>query len=101
MADILRNRQHGFLADQRLAQDIGEEAGSRLVGLAGADADRRQADADAIEEAAAAVVGEQQLADRFLGAVARKRSKMIIVRDGEGERRPTTAIDEVKTRRGL
>ena len=48
--------KHRFLPAQRLAQDAGKEAGSGLVRLAGTHADRRQADADAVEEPAAAVV---------------------------------------------
>ena len=42
--------------DQRLAQDAGEEARGRQVGLARADADGRQPDADAVEEAAPRIV---------------------------------------------
>src|SRR5438132_11813883 len=52
----LRNRQHGFEARQRLADDPGEETGSRLVGLARPNHDTRQANADAVAEAAPGVV---------------------------------------------
>ena len=70
---VLGDRQHRLLAVQRLADDAGEEARRRLVGLAGPHADRRQPDADAVEEAAPGVVGKQQFADRLLRAVAGER----------------------------
>ena len=52
-------------AGQRLADDAGEEARRRLVGLARPHADGRQPDADAVEEAAPRIVGKDQLADSF------------------------------------
>ena len=88
-------------AGQRLADDVGEEARGRLVGLARPHADRRQADADAVEEAAPRIVGEQQLADRLLRAVAGQRRREELVADRSGKGAPKTAIDEVKTTRGL
>ena len=87
VAHGFRHRQHRFLAGERLADDAGEEARRRLVRLARAHADRRQADADAVEEAAPAVVGEQQLADRLLRAVARERRVQELVADRLGKRR--------------
>ena len=74
-------------ARERLAEDAGEEAGGRLVGLARPDADRRQANADAIEKALPGIVGKQQLADRLLRAVAGQRRREELVADGLGERR--------------
>ena len=56
-----------------------------LLGSAGADADRGQADADAVEEAAARVVVEQELAHRLLGAVAGQRRGEEFVADRLGE----------------
>ena len=53
MHHIIRDRQHGFLPGKRLATDIGEEAGCRLVRQPRPHADRRKADADAVEKAAA------------------------------------------------
>ncbi len=87
VADVLGHRQHRFLAGERLAQDVGEESGSRLVGKAGTDADGRQADADAVHEAAARIVGQQQLADRLLGAVAQERRMEEFVADRFRKRR--------------
>ena len=52
-----------------------------LLGLPGRTHDGRQPDADAVDEAAARVVGEQQLADRLLRAVGGQRREMEIVRD--------------------
>src|SRR5262249_43305813 len=83
----LRRWQDRLLAGQRLAQDVGEEAGSRLVGQTGTDADGRQADADAVDEAAAGIVGEQQLVDRLLGAVAQQWRVEELVADRLRERR--------------
>src|SRR5690606_34575568 len=65
VAHVVGDRQNRFLADQRFAQDVREEAGRSLVRLAWADADGRQADADAVEEAATRIVGEQEFADRL------------------------------------
>ena len=87
VADVLGYRQHRFLAGERLAQDVGEESGRRLVGQAGADADGRQPDADAVHETAARIVGQQQFADRLLGAVAEQRRVEELVADGVGKRR--------------
>src|SRR3984885_14493100 len=42
MTDVLADRQDCFLAGERLADDAGEEPGSRLVGQAGADAEPGQ-----------------------------------------------------------
>ena len=81
VAHALRDGQHRFLAGQRLAQDAGEEARGRLVRLAGPDADGRQADANAVEEAAARIVGEQKLADRLLRAVGGERRVEELVAD--------------------
>ena len=97
---VFRHRQHRLLADERLAHDVGEEAGRRLVGLAGPDADGRQADADAVEKAAARIVGQKQLADRLLRAVAGQRRREELVADQPGNGAPKTAIDDVNTMRG-
>src|SRR5262249_10924668 len=56
----LRNRQHGFETRERLADDPGEETRSRLVGRARPHHDARQADADAVAEAAPGVVGDER-----------------------------------------
>ena len=87
MAHAVGDRQHRLLAGQRLADDAGEKAGRRLVGFARPHADGRQANADAVEKAAARIVGEQQFADRLLGAVGGERRQMKIVRYRVGERR--------------
>ena len=68
-----------------------------LFGVARPHADGRQPDADAVEEALAGVVGEQQLADRLLRAVGRQRRVVELVVDRVGNGAPKTAIDEVKT----
>src|SRR5262245_31489962 len=83
----VRDRQDRFLAGERLADDAGEEARRRLVRLARAHADGRQTQADAVEDAAPAVVGEQQLADRLLRAVAGERRVQELVADRLGEGR--------------
>src|SRR5262245_46857629 len=75
----LRNRQHRFEARQRLADDPGEETRRRLVGLARPHHDARQADTDAVAEAAPGVVGEQRFADRLLRAVGGERREMEVV----------------------
>ena len=64
-----------------------KKPGRRLVRLARSHADGGQADADAVEDPAPAVVREQQLADRFLRAVARERRVQELVADRLGERR--------------
>ena len=87
VADVLRDRQHRLVPGERLADDAGEEAGGRLVRLAGPDADGGQADADAVHEAAPRVVGEEQLVDRLLRPVGGERRVMELVRDRVGERR--------------
>ena len=95
---LVGHRQHRFLAVQRLANDVGEEARRRPVRLARPHADRRQANPDAVEEAATGVVREQQLADRLLRAVARQRRrrwKSSPITSGNGA--PNTAIDDAKT----
>src|SRR5206468_2900774 len=71
--DVFGDRQHRLRGRERLADDVGEEAGSRLVRLARPHADRRQADRDAVEQALASVVIDQEFADRLLCAVARQR----------------------------
>src|SRR5436309_1390514 len=72
MAHILRNRQNRLHPRQGLAQDIREEARSGLVSCARPDADRRQPQANPIEESTAAVVGEKKIAYSLLSAVARE-----------------------------
>src|SRR5579872_940855 len=104
VADLLVDRQDRLLARKRLADDAGEKAGGRLVGRAGAHADRRQAQADSVEEPAPRVVREQEFADRLLGPVAcqrraeelvadlvRKRGAKYRDRVGEDESRPVSA----------
>src|SRR4051794_29825186 len=101
MAHVLRDRQNRFLPRQRLAQDIREEAGCGLVRRSRPDANRRQPQADSIEESTAAVIGEKKLAYRLLSAVARERRIGVVVgnlarkggsvngnRRGEDEPRP-------------
>ncbi|MNE10204.1 hypothetical protein D3C80_1029060 [compost metagenome] len=87
MTHVLGDRQDCFLSDKRLAQDAGEEAGGCLVRLSGADADRRQTDADTIEETAPAVIGQQQFAHRLLRAVTGERRQMEIIGDRIGQGR--------------
>ena len=84
---VLGDRQHGLLAGQRFAQDIGEEPRCRLIRLAGAHAYRRQPDADSIEKAAPRIIRKQQFADRLLRAVARERRREILIADRIGKRR--------------
>ena len=84
---VLGNRQHGFLPVEGLANDPREKARSGTVGLAGPHADRGQADADAVEEAAARIVGQQQLCHRLLRAVACQRRAEELVADRLGKRR--------------
>src|SRR5690606_27603261 len=76
-----------LLADQRLAQDVGEEAGGGEVGLARADGDGGEANADAVDKALARIVVAQQFANGLLGAVAGERRAEELVADGVGERR--------------
>src|ERR1700722_9519545 len=90
MTDVLADRKDGFLARQGLADDAGEEPGSRLVGQSGTNADRGQAEANAVEEPAPRIVSEPKLADRLLGSVAGQRSGEKFVADLVGKRR---AID--------
>jgi hypothetical protein len=80
--------QHRFLADQRLAQDAGEEAGRGLVRFPRADADGGQPDSDAVEEAASGVIGQQELPDRLLDAVAAERHLLVILGTGLGSGGP-------------
>ena len=87
MAHALRHGQHGLLPGQRLADDAREEARRRAVRFPRPHADRRQPDADAVEEAAAAVVGEEELVDRLLRAIARERRAEEFVPDRFGKRR--------------
>ena len=87
VAHRVRHRQDSLLADERLADDVGEEARRRLVGSTWPHADRRQPDADAIDEALAAVVRQQQLGDLLLGTVAGERGVEIFLRNGLGEGR--------------
>src|SRR5439155_4445260 len=68
-------------AGERLADDPGKEARSGAVRLAGTHADGRQPERDALKKAAPAVVGEQQLVDRLLRAVARERRAQELVAD--------------------
>ena len=84
------DRQYRFKPCERFADDAGEKTGGRLVRLAWTHADGGQADADAVEDAAPVVVGEQQFADRLLRAVGGERREMEVVGDRGRERR---AID--------
>src|SRR5205807_1321587 len=67
---------------QGFADDVGEEPGCRLVRLARPYADRRQANADAVEEALARIIGNQKLADGLLRAVTGERGVEEFVADG-------------------
>ena len=72
-----------------------------LFGRARPDADGGQPDADAVDEAAPGVVGQQQLADRLLGAVAGERQRRRSPPgSGSGSGAPKTAIEEANTSRG-
>ena len=82
MAHVERNRQDDILPVQRLANDAREKAGGGLVGFARPDADGRKADPDAVEEAAPRIVGQQQLADGLLRAIAREGRQKELVADG-------------------
>src|ERR1700723_3139959 len=90
VTNVLADRQDRLLACEGLANNAGEESGSRLVGQAGANADRGQAQPNAVEEAAPRIVGEPKLADRLLGSVAGQGSGEKLVADLVGKRR---AID--------
>src|SRR5262245_23003850 len=81
----LRHRQHGFEARERLADDPGEETRSRLVGRARPHHDARQADADAVAEAAPGVVGDERFPVRLLRAVGGEWRERKIVGDGRGK----------------
>ena len=81
MQHAFGDRQDRLLAGERLADDAGKETRRRLVRLAGPHADRRQPDADAVEEAASRIIGEQQFADRLLRAVGGERREMKFVGD--------------------
>src|SRR5262249_14080731 len=59
----------------------------RLVGLAGSDADCRQADADAVENLPARIVADKQFRDRLLGPVTGQWSGEELVADRLGEGR--------------
>ena len=72
---------------ERLAEYAREKTRCRGVRLAGTHDDRRQANADAIKEAAARVVGKQQLVDRLLRAIAGERGVEPLVTDSFRERR--------------
>ncbi len=65
----------------------GEEARGRLVRLARPDHDARQPNADAVEKAAAGVIGEQELDRRLLRAVGRQRREVEFVADRRRKRR--------------
>src|SRR5262249_6145696 len=78
--------QHSIFSVQRLPDNAREEARGSQIGLAGSNADRRQPDRDSVQEAAAAVVGEEQLGDRLLCPVARLRSRAVVVVDHVWER---------------
>ncbi len=54
-------------------------------GRAGADADRGQAERDAVDDATAGVVVDQKLCDGLLGAVAGQRHGVEVVGDRVGE----------------
>ena len=95
MPDRLGNRQDRLLPDQRLAQDAREEPGRGLVRSPRTDADGGQPDPDAVDEAAPGVVGQQQLPDRLLGAVAGERRVLEVLGDGVGQRR---AVDRDRGR---
>ncbi len=81
------DRQDRFLSDQRFAENIGEETRCRLVWLAGTNADRRQANADAIQKTLAGIIREQQFADCFLRAIAGAGRQEKLVVDLFRERR--------------
>src|SRR4051794_24875414 len=78
---VFGHRKHRFLPGERLPQDIGKEARCRLVWRAWAHANRRQAQSDPVEEAAAAVVGKQEFGYRLLSAVARERGGDELIAD--------------------
>ena len=58
-----------------------------LFGKAGTDANGRKADANTVHEAAARIIGQQQFADRLLGAVAQQRRMEEFVTDALRKRR--------------
>ena len=88
---LVADRQQRLLPLQRLADDAGEEATSRSIGLARPDHDRGEADADALDEAAPGIVGQQQFADRLLRAIAGQRRDVELVGDRRRERRAENA----------
>ncbi len=55
--DFFIHGQQRFVAGQRLPDDAGKKTGGGLVGLAGAHADGRQPQPDAVEKATAGIVG--------------------------------------------
>src|SRR6185312_11967808 len=84
---VLGDRQHRFLTDQLLAQDVGEKPGGCGIWLAGPDDDGGQPDADAVDKSLARIVGEQQLVDRLLRTVAGEWRLEELVGNGLRERR--------------
>jgi hypothetical protein len=82
MQHAIFDRQHRLLPGKRFANDRRKETRSRPVRLAGPHHDARQADADAVEEAAARIVGEQEFDRGLLRAVGSQRRQMKIVADG-------------------
>ena len=71
-------------AGQRLADDAAGEGRGRLVRLARPHDDGRQAQRAAVDEALAALVVDQQFADRLLDAVGGLRRQRRLV--GQGRR---------------
>ena len=85
MADRFGHGQNRFQTVQRLADDIGEKARCRRIGCARTHANRRQADADAVEKALAGIIGQQQFPDGFLRPVGGQRGGEKLVANGGRE----------------
>ncbi|ABA53116.1 hypothetical protein BURPS1710b_A0443 [Burkholderia pseudomallei 1710b] len=81
-----RHRAYGLLAVQRLADDPARERRSRRVRPARPHADRRQPQHAPVDEAAARVIGQQQLGDCLLRAVRRLRFERGVVPHEFGQR---------------
>ena len=83
---LRRHRADRVDAGERLANDAARERRCRLVRLARAHGDRRQAQAAAVDEALARHVVDQELADRLLRAVRRLRRERRVVGHRVGQR---------------
>ena len=81
MPDIIRHRQDCRFALQWFANNSRKKTGRSLIRFPWPNANRRESDADAIEETATGEVGKQEFSNRFLRAVRSQRRQCEIFRD--------------------